>query len=62
MIDKDPMEIEREGQEMRPNPASGLVPDAALVSSLEDPDAIEEDDLLENNPDDEREVTEGMDR
>jgi len=62
MTEKDPMEIERERQALLPDPASGMVPDAALVSSLEDPDAVEENDLLDDNVDDEREVTEGMDR
>lgn len=62
MTEKDPMEIEREREAMHPDLATGLVPDAALVSSLQDPDAVEEDDLLANNPDDERDVTERNDR
>jgi hypothetical protein len=62
MTDKDPMEVEREREIGTPFPEVGLVPQAGYVSSLEDPDAAEEDDLLENNVDDEREVTEGDDR
>ncbi len=50
MVEKDPMEIERE-RELR-----AAQPDAGYVSSLEDPDAAEEDDLLDDNIDDEREA------
>ncbi len=57
MDEKDPMEIEREREGSAT--ASGSltrrsVPGAG--SSLEDPDAAEEDDLLEGNVDDEREA------
>ncbi len=62
MTEKDPMEIERERETAGIDPAIGLVPGAAAVSSLEDPDAAEEDDLLEGDVDDEREVIEGNDK
>ncbi len=58
MDDRDPMEIERDRDRAGQGewePDAGLIPGAGL-SSLEDPDAVEEDDLLDENVDDEREA------
>jgi hypothetical protein len=54
MDDKDPMEIERDRERRGMEPDGIAAADA--VSSLEDPDAVEEDDLLDDNVDDEREA------
>lgn len=54
MDERDPMEIERDRERGTIEPDG--IPAADALSSLEDPDAAEEDDLLEGNVDDEREA------
>lgn len=52
MDEKDPMEIERERRRVEPDGIAA----ADAISSLEDPDVVEEEELLDNNVDDEREA------